>query len=124
MGPRPHTKLILPPQSFSHFHPTTFIYIYTQSHGARGIAGLGRKFRICDDDHSGKIEYKEFVKAISEHALGWTDKQIRCVFEFFDSDKSGSIDFDEFIFGVRGQLNERRTQIVLQAFEVRKSWIE
>jgi calcyphosin len=64
------------------------------------------------------------VKAISEHALGWTDKQIRCVFEFFDSDKSGSIDFDEFIFGVRGQLNERRTQIVLQAFEVRKSWIE
>lgn len=88
------------------------------SHGARGIAGIGRKFRIADDDNSGKIEYSEFTKVIGEHALGWAAAQVKAVFDHFDSDKSGSISFDEFIFGIRGQLNERRKQLVLLAFEI------
>lgn len=89
-----------------------------KSHGARGIAGISRKFRIADDDRSGRIEFKEFVKVIGEHALGWNAKQIRTVFDHFDSDRSGAIDFDEFIFGIRGHLNDRRRQLVLMAFEV------
>jgi voltage-gated potassium channel Kch len=89
-----------------------------KSHGARGIAGISRKFRIADDDNSGKIEFKEFVKVIGEHALGWSAKQIRTVFDHFDGDRSGAIDFDEFIFGIRGHLNDRRRQLVLMAFEV------
>eukprot|EP00598_Pedospumella_elongata_P000506 CAMPEP_0184975600 /NCGR_PEP_ID=MMETSP1098-20130426/6811_1 /TAXON_ID=89044 /ORGANISM="Spumella elongata, Strain CCAP 955/1" /LENGTH=563 /DNA_ID=CAMNT_0027498359 /DNA_START=44 /DNA_END=1735 /DNA_ORIENTATION=+ len=88
------------------------------SHGARGIAGISRKFRIADDDNSGKIDFKEFVKVISEHALNWSAKQVRIVFDHFDSDRSGAIDFDEFIFGIRGQLNDRRRQLVLMAFEI------
>jgi len=55
---------------------------------------------------------------ISEHALNWSAKQVRTVFDAFDSDRSGAIDFDEFIFGIRGQLNERRRQLVLLAFEI------
>lgn len=89
-----------------------------KSHGARGIAGISRKFRIADDDNSGRIEFKEFVKVINEHSLDWTAKQIRIVFDHFDSDRSGAIDFDEFIFGIRGHLNDRRRQLVLMAFEV------
>lgn len=86
--------------------------------GARGIAGISRKFRIADDDNSGRIEFKEFVKMIAEHALDWSAKQIRTLFDHFDSDRSGGIDFDEFIFGLRGHLNERRRQLVLMAFEI------
>jgi len=89
-----------------------------KAHGARGIAGISRKFRIADDDNSGRLEFKEFVKVIGEHALGWNAKQIRTVFDHFDSDRSGAIDFDEFIFGIRGHLNERRRQLVLMAFEI------
>ena len=55
---------------------------------------------------------------ISEHALNWSAKQVRTVFDAFDSDRSGAIDFDEFIFGIRGQLNDRRRQLVLLAFEI------
>jgi 6,7-dimethyl-8-ribityllumazine synthase len=91
-----------------------------KSHGARGIAGISRKFRIADDDRSGRIDFKEFVKVIGEHSLGWSAKQIRTVFDHFDSDRSGGIDFDEFLFGIRGHLNERRRQLVLMAFEVRQ----
>lgn len=55
---------------------------------------------------------------ISEHSLSWKPQQIKLVFDKFDEDKSGSIEFDEFLVTLRGQLNERRTQLVLMAFEI------
>lgn len=79
---------------------------------------MARKFKIADDDNSGIISLPEFRKVISEHALGWTLVQEKAIFDFFDKDKSGGISFDEFLAGVRGVLNDRRRQLVLQAFEV------
>lgn len=55
---------------------------------------------------------------MSEHTLGWTPAQVKMVFDFFDTDKSGTIAFDEFLVGLRGDLNDRRRQLVLMAFEV------
>lgn len=89
-----------------------------KQHGARGIVGLGRKFRIADDDKSGHIDLNEFTKVINEHKLGWTAAQIKLVFQAFDADKSGGISYDEFIIKIRGQLNERRKNLVLMAFEI------
>lgn len=89
-----------------------------KQHGARGIVGLGRKFRIADDDKSGQIELNEFTKVINEHKLGWTAAQIKLVFQSFDTDKSRGISYDEFIIRIRGQLNERRKNLVLLAFEI------
>jgi calcyphosin len=71
-----------------------------------------------DDDNSKSISMSEFTKATKEHTLEWTPNQVKILFDHFDADKSGSISFDEFIFGVRGELNERREQLVLMAFEV------
>jgi len=89
-----------------------------KTHGARGIAGLARKFRIMDDDGSKKLDIGEFTKAINEHALGWTVSQIKIVFDFFDTNKDSFVDFDEFLVGIRGHLNERRAQMVLMAFQL------
>lgn len=55
---------------------------------------------------------------VHEHALGWTPAQIKTLFDHFDRDKNGQISFDEFVRGLRGDLNHRRKQLVLQAFEV------
>ena len=55
---------------------------------------------------------------VSEHTMKWTDEQIKLMFGYFDKDGSGSIVFDEFLVGIRGQLNDRRRQLVLMAFEV------
>ncbi|KAF0695778.1 Aste57867_13429 [Aphanomyces stellatus] len=87
-------------------------------HGARGIVGLGRKFRIMDDDNSKSLDLNEFKKAIREHALDLTESEVADLFAFFDDDRSGNISYDEFLVGVRGELNERRTQLVLLAFGV------
>lgn len=89
-----------------------------QARGATGICGLSRKFRIADDDNSGDISRAEFDKLVSEHTLAWTPAQVKLMFDYFDKDKSGTIVFDEFLQGVRGQLNDRRRQLVLMAFEV------
>lgn len=88
-----------------------------KEHGARGIIGLARKFRIVDDNGNGQLDIEEFSKMTKEHTLLWTPHQIKAVFDFFDSDKSGSISFDEFLSAIRGQLNDRRYQFVLLAFE-------
>jgi len=89
-----------------------------KEHGASGIFGLGRKFRIVDDNGSGSLDLSEFIKMVSEHAMRWTAAQTKAVFDFFDTDSSGTISFTEFIKGVRGKLNERRRSLVLMAFEI------
>ena len=87
-------------------------------HGAYGIFGLQRKFKIADDDCDKKLSVEEFKKMICEHALSWQPAQVQLVFNFFDKDGSGGIDFSEVLVGVRGALSFAREQLVLKAFKV------
>ena len=89
-----------------------------QAHGARGICGISRKFRIMDDNNSKTLDIKEFTKGITEHTLGWTPAQVKIVFDAFDMEKNGQISYDEFLVNLRGPMNERRHQMCLLAFEV------
>ena len=43
---------------------------------------------------------------------------MKTIFKFFDEDASGTITYDEFLFGVRGEMNTRREQMVMLAFDV------
>jgi len=86
--------------------------------GTMGIAKLGKKFRIIDDDGSGTLDLAEFTKCLTEHRLGFDEAQIAEMFAYFDADGSQSITYDEFLVGIRGELSERRAQMVLMAFDV------
>jgi len=86
--------------------------------GATGISGLGRKFRIIDDSGDGNLDSTEFAKCMKECKIGLTEPEVQVIFKFFDEDASGTITYDEFLIGVRGELNERREQMVLLAFDV------
>jgi Ca2+-binding EF-hand superfamily protein len=88
------------------------------AHGARGIHGLGRKFRIMDEEGSGALTFDEFEKMIREHAMTLSSRHIQDLFDYFDGDKSGTISYDEFLRGVRGVLNARRHGLVEQAYAV------
>lgn len=53
-------------------------------HGAAGIAGLSRKFRIMDDDGNGTIDENEFRKGMRECKLAdLTDRAIKHLFHYF-----------------------------------------
>eukprot|EP00736_Rhodelphis_marinus_P011918 Rmarinus@m.15932 len=86
--------------------------------GARGIVGLGRKFKIMDDDGSNQISFPEFKKCMSEHQLDFSDNDLRELFKYFDEDCSGEVGYDEFLSGVRGVMNERRQKFVNMAFDI------
>ena len=69
--------------------------------GARGIIGLGRSFRVVDDDESGTLTLSEFRKACKLFGLELSKNEVTSLFHHFDSDKSGDISFDEFLGGVK-----------------------
>lgn len=88
------------------------------SRGARGIIGLGRKFKIMDDSGNGALSPEEFKKAMAECALDLSESEVMSLFKYFDKDGSGDIGFEEFLGGVRGAMNPRRMTFVNQAFDI------
>ena len=47
------------------------------SRGARGIIGLGKQFRIMDDNNSRSLDIYEFTKAMKDYMLGFSDSEIK-----------------------------------------------
>ena len=89
-----------------------------KNRGAHGIIGLGRSFRVLDEDGNGSLNLGEFVRAIRECNLDLSDRETRLLFEHFDTDHNGSIDFNEFLAGVRDPMNARRLALVHKAFQL------
>ena len=86
--------------------------------GNRGIMGLGRSFKIADDDRSGSLGVEEFQKAIHDFRVGLQPAQSAKLFKVFDRDGSGSIDYEEFLRGVRGVMNDFRKTLAMKAFKI------
>ena len=86
--------------------------------GNRGIMGLGRSFKIADDDRSGNLGMEEFQKAVHDFRVGFKPAQSAKLFAVFDRDGSGTIDYDEFLRGVRGAMNDFRKALALKAFAI------
>jgi len=62
------------------------------------------------------VDYAEFKKAMGE--MDFNEGEYSALFRFFDRDCNGFISHNEFITGLRGSLNERRRDLVFQAFAV------
>ena len=84
--------------------------------GAKGIIGLGRSFKVVDDDRSGQLSPQEFSKAMRDFGMGITDHEVAALFKIYDTDGSGGISFNEFLHGLRGPMNPIRLDLVYQAF--------
>lgn len=86
--------------------------------GARGIQGIGRKFKIADDNNSKSLDKEEFKKAMHDFRIGLSDKQVVNAFGIFDRDGSGEISYDEFLRTIRGEMNGARAAIAKKAFNI------
>jgi Ca2+-binding EF-hand superfamily protein len=84
--------------------------------GTRGIMGIRRSFKICDDDNSGTISFPEFKKLIKDYRIDLNDEQIKKLFNIFDRDQSGILEYDEFVNGIVGEMNDFRKGFVKKAF--------
>ncbi|XP_069483227.1 calcyphosin-like protein isoform X2 [Ambystoma mexicanum] len=86
------------------------------SRGSAGIKGLGRVFRIMDDDNSRTLDLKEFMKGLNDYGVLMDKDEALQLFAQFDKDKSGLIDFDEFLVTLRPPMSNARKEIIAQAF--------
>jgi len=85
--------------------------------GGGGIKGIGRTFRIYDDDGSKNLNFEEFFEGVSDYGIQINKTEAKEVFDEFDKDGSGEVSIDEFLIGLRGSLNKSREAVVKKAFQ-------
>ncbi|XP_061168100.1 calcyphosin-like protein isoform X2 [Saccostrea echinata] len=85
--------------------------------GASGIKGLGRTFRIMDDNADLSLNFQEFKKGIHDYGLVMDKDTIQSLFDKLDKDHSGSLSFDEFLEALRPPMNNSRKELVRRAFQ-------
>ncbi|CAI2733800.1 unnamed protein product [Schistosoma spindalis] len=84
--------------------------------GASGIAGIGRQFRIIDDDGNKKLDFKEFLKGCKDFGVDLSKDEIKEIFDEIDTDQSGFVDFDEFLMSLRPPMSKCRLDVLNKAF--------
>eukprot|EP00798_Chlamydomonas_sp_ICE-L_P004895 gene4895-34661_t len=86
--------------------------------GSHGIVGLGRRFKIMDDNNDKRLSLEEFRNGLNEISAGLSEADIHRLFRSFDFDCNGYLTFNELLVGLRGELNPRRLEMVKLAFNV------
>jgi len=71
------------------------------SRGASGIMGLGRMFRLMDDDGNKALNWDEFKRGMDDAGLELDESHTKELFDMFDRDKSGSVSLNEFLQEIR-----------------------
>jgi len=85
--------------------------------GARSIIGIGRVFKIMDDNRSGTLDLQEFAKGCAESRLNFTDIDVTVLFKAFDKNGDGTVDYDEFLRVVKGPMSKGRVALVKRAYK-------
>ncbi|XP_042250882.1 calcyphosine-like b isoform X3 [Thunnus maccoyii] len=96
--------------------PVERLRLQCLARGSSGIKGLGRTFKIMDDDKNRSLDLKEFLKGLNDYGILMDKQEATTLFQHFDRDGSGSIDFDEFLFTLRPAMSKARREVVMQAF--------
>jgi len=86
--------------------------------GARSIIGIGRVFKIMDDNRSGTLDLQEFAKGCAESRLNFTDIDVQVLFKAFDRNGDGTIDYDEFLKVVKGPIGLKRVNLIKKAYAI------
>lgn len=108
----------LPPMNYTEAQLMETFRTKLAARGSRGIMGLGRQFKIADDNDSKSLDVDEFKKCVHDFRIGLTPQDSERLFKIFDRDRGGAIDYEEFLRGVRGEMNEFRKGFTKKAFQI------
>lgn len=83
-----------------------------------GIRGLKIMFKAIDRDRNKSVDPIEFKYAMRDYGIPISEEEVTAVVKYFDTNRDGKISFDEFLRAVRGDLNDRRREMVHMAYKV------
>lgn len=83
-----------------------------------GLRGLKIMFKAIDRDRNKSVDPTEFKYAMRDYGIPISDDEVSAVVKYFDTNRDGKISFDEFLRAVRGDLNDRRLEMVHMAYDV------
>lgn len=87
-----------------------------KSRGAMAIRGIGRVFRILDDNRNRQLDAYELKNGLIDYQIHLSDEQVQVLIKHFDRDNNGTVNFDEFLRALRGDLSESRVGFIRQAY--------
>lgn len=85
--------------------------------GAMAIRGIGRVFRILDDNRNRQLDANELMWGLKDFDIHLSEEQVATLISHFDRDGSNTVSFDEFLRALRGDLNASRTGWIRQAYD-------
>ena len=65
------------------------------------IRGIGRVFRILDDNRNRQIDANELMWGLKDFDIHLNEDQVNALIKQFDRDGSGTVNFDEFLRALR-----------------------
>lgn len=84
--------------------------------GSMMIRGIGRVFRILDDNRNRQLDKNELMWGLKDFDIHLDEPQVDALIKLFDRDNSKTINFDEFLRGLRGELNDSRLVWIRKAY--------
>ncbi len=65
-----------------------------------------------DRNRNNSLDPTEFKYAMRDYGIAISDMEVTAIVKYFDANKDGKISFDEFLRAIRGDLNDRRLDMV------------
>lgn len=89
-----------------------------QKRSGNGIRGLKVMFRAIDRNRNKSVDPAEFKYAMRDYGIPISEDEVAAIVKHFDTNRDGKISFDEFLRAIRGDMNDRRTEMVHMAYKV------
>jgi len=80
--------------------------------GSMAIRGIGRVFRILDDNRNRQLDTNELMWGLKDFDIHLSEEQVAILISHFDRDNSGTVNFDEFLRALRGELSASRVSYI------------
>ena len=75
-------------------------------------------FKAMDRNRNGSMDPVEFKYAMRDYGIPLSEQEVTAIIKNFDTNKDGKLSFDEFLRAIRGDLNQRRRDMVHLAYAV------
>ena len=85
--------------------------------GLSNLIKMEGRFRELDENNEQELDIKLFRVICKEFEFGLNDEDIEELFISFDKEDRGMINYDDFIRVLRGELNEKRKDLVQNVFK-------